>query len=306
MSQVSPLVSVIIPVFNDSERLKICLEALEHQTYPKSSYEVIVIDNGSDKDVKCVVNQFAQARAAHESRPGSYAARNKGIALAQGEVIAFTDADCIPASDWIEKGVETLLKVPSCGLVAGRIELFFKDPGRPTAVELYEKITAFPQCQYVEKSHWGATANLFTFKSVIEHVGLFEDTLKSGGDVEWGQRVFSFGYKQLYAEDSCVFHPARYSFNQLYKKIVRVTGGVHEFSKKRADYPHLKIAFDIGLTRAIIRALRPPLGFIFSIYSDKKLSGNKQSSKIFLVRLYVHYLTIWERVRLQLGGLAER
>ena len=107
-------VSVIIPVYNDSARVKICLEALEKQTYPQNLYEVIVVDNASDEypAIKDVVCQFSQAIAAYESRPGSYAARNKGISLAKGDIIAFTDADCIPAKNWIEKGVANLLSVP--------------------------------------------------------------------------------------------------------------------------------------------------------------------------------------------------
>ncbi|NJR32909.1 MAG: glycosyltransferase, partial [Chamaesiphon sp. CSU_1_12] len=67
-------VSVIIPVFNDAERLRLCLEALQNQTYPQNLYEVIVVDNGSnpDEDVKSVVAEFGQAIAAFEPTPGSY------------------------------------------------------------------------------------------------------------------------------------------------------------------------------------------------------------------------------------------
>ncbi|NJO08484.1 MAG: glycosyltransferase family 2 protein, partial [Leptolyngbyaceae cyanobacterium SL_1_1] len=135
-SQALPQVSVIIPVFNDMERLQHCLVALEQQTYPQSHYEVVVIDNGSDNqnEVLALVEQFSQAIAACETVPGSYAARNKGIKVAKGEVIAFTDADCIPAADWIEQGVYWLNQHPGCGLVAGQIELFFKNPERLTPV----------------------------------------------------------------------------------------------------------------------------------------------------------------------------
>ena len=56
MSKLStPFVSVIIPVYNDPERLKTCLQALEEQTYPKSAYEVIVVDNGSDESIEPLV-----------------------------------------------------------------------------------------------------------------------------------------------------------------------------------------------------------------------------------------------------------
>lgn len=66
-----PFVSVIIPVLNDSERLQTCLKALENQTYPKSMYEVIVVDNGSDENIEGLVSQYIQAKLSNESRPGS-------------------------------------------------------------------------------------------------------------------------------------------------------------------------------------------------------------------------------------------
>lgn len=119
-------VSVVIPVSNDFERLKTCLKALEEQTYPKKLYEVIVVDNGSDEDINPLVIQFSQAFATQESRRGSYTARNKGDSLAKGDVIAFTDSDCIPNCDWIEKGVANLLQVFNCGLVVGKIKVFLK------------------------------------------------------------------------------------------------------------------------------------------------------------------------------------
>ena len=73
-----PFVSVIIPVYNDSKRLQICLNALDNQTYPKDKYEVTAIDNGSDEEVSPLVSVYRQAKAIYEAKPGSYAARNKG------------------------------------------------------------------------------------------------------------------------------------------------------------------------------------------------------------------------------------
>ena len=55
IKQTSPYISVIIPVHNDSQRLQLCLAALENQSYPKYSYEVIVIDNNSTDNVKEIV-----------------------------------------------------------------------------------------------------------------------------------------------------------------------------------------------------------------------------------------------------------
>lgn len=299
-NQSSPFVSVIVPVFNNSEGLKKCLEALEHQTYPNTLYEVIVVDNGSDEDIKEVVSQFSQAFAAYESQPGSYCARNKGLSLAKGNVLAFTDSDCIPALDWIEKGVDHLLQAPNGGLVAGKIKLFFKNPVQPTAIEYYDSIMmGFPQHKYIEESRYGATANLFTFRSIIDKVGPFDQTLKSSGDREWGQRVFSAGYEQIYADDVCVAHPARHSLEQLHKKVVRKIGG-HQDLKKKKGYKFSRFIGDIAVD------LLPPFRLYLRVWLDKNIKGYKQKLQFNFVFLYIKYLQAWERVRTQLGGTSTR
>lgn len=204
-----PFVSVIIPVYNDSDRLHKALTALYYQTYPYSRYEVIVVNNGSDdcNKVKAVVKQFPNVQLLHELKRGCYAARNRGIISAKGEVFAFTDSDCIPANDWIAAGVQAFLAQPNIGLVAGHIEFFFKGD-RPTVAEYIDSIFYLRQKDYV-RHHYGATANVFTSRKILETVGLFNDRLPSVGDKEWGQRVFEAGYEVIYSPNAVVHHPAR-------------------------------------------------------------------------------------------------
>ena len=301
----TPFVSVIIPVFNQLECLQYCLKALDDQTYPKEYYEIVVVDNDSDDSnvFKEVVECFTQASLAHEGLTGSYAARNKGIALANGEIIAFTDADCIPAADWIEKGVNQLLSVSNCGLVAGKIEIFFKDPARLTAVELFESVMAFPQKEFIEKDHYGATANVFTFKEVIDTVGGFDATLKSTGDGEWGRRVYNHGYYQVYADDVCVAHPARYSFRQLYQRNVRLAGGVYD-SKicKCASSWERNTLF----LKVFLKNLKPPLRFAYNISRNPRFKRLDDKLKLTFVMFFVRYVRACELLRLKFGGVSSR
>ncbi|MBE9178311.1 glycosyltransferase family 2 protein [Oculatella sp. LEGE 06141] len=298
-----PFVSVIVPVFNDAQRLRHCLAALDQQTYPEQCYEVIVVDNASTEDVSSVVHSYRRAIAAYEATPGSYAARNTGIALARGEVIAFTDADCIPAPDWIEKGVAHVLRVPNCGLVAGKIQIFFKDPQHLTAVELYEQVMALPQRQFLEQQGYGATANLFTLKTVISTVGLFDARLKSSGDRDWGQRVGAMGYRQVYADDTCVAHPARYSFSQLYRRTVRYAGGHYDLQDKLTRSPwQLNLVF----FKSVAQDLMPPLIFTVHTFRNEQLKGVDQKLKVAMVMFFVRYVSAWEKLRLKLGGVSAR
>lgn len=291
--QSSPFVSVVIPVYNDARRLKKCLRALENQTYPKGRFEVVVIDNGSDDDIESVVRSFSQPTLAFEERPGSYAARNKGIAVAKGDIITFTDSDCIPSPDWIYKGVEHLQRVRGCGLVAGKIQLFYRDSGSPNAIELYDSMFFLDQRKYIEEYHFAATANAFTFKHLIQEVGLFDQNLKSSGDSEWGQRVYAAGYKQIFAEDAVVFHPARYRMRQIYNKVVRHTGGM--YVREGNDFSIIRLIRDIG-------RLFPPFRYIIKLYFDSELAKVSKRYRIILIMLFVRYIRLLERIRLQLGG----
>lgn len=225
MAAVLPFVSVIIPVYNDEAALRLCLDLLEKQTYPADSYEVIVVDNNSSSPLDNAVVPFPHVKLLQETRRGSYVARNTGLAAAKGDHLAFIDSDCLPALDWLEKGVSYLLRNPDCGLVAGRVETFAQNPNHPTAVELYELLYAFPIQYIVETQHLTPAGNLFTFRSVFDAVGPFDATLQSGGDSEWGLRVHAHNYRQIYADDVIVRHPARRTWAELHKKHARTAKG---------------------------------------------------------------------------------
>ncbi|MEM1308914.1 MAG: glycosyltransferase family A protein, partial [Cyanobacteria bacterium P01_H01_bin.153] len=232
----SLFVSVIIPVYNQAESLQQCLAALAQQTYPRSQFEIIVIDNLSDdaEAITIAVAPYNNVKLVQESTPGSYAARNRGLTLASGEILAFTDADCIPATDWLAEGVHQLTQHPNCGQVVGAVEIFFIDPAQPTPIELFEQVTAFPQAQLLAQLHGGATANTFTWRIVMEAVGPFDAQLKSNGDLEWGQRVHAKGYLQIYADSVRVQHPARTSWSELATRTRRLVGGQYERQLKAA------------------------------------------------------------------------
>ena len=291
-----PFVSIIIPVYNDNDFLKVCLTALTKQTYSNDHFEIIVVDNNSKEDVSQITNQFERVILAHEATAGSYIARNKGLSLAKGDIIAFTDADCIPQPDWLEKGVSTLTQRPNIGLVAGRIELFYRDPKKPRSFELYDSLTmGFPQEDFVKDSHFGATANLFTFRSVLDKVGGFDENLKSAGDRQWGKRVYDSGYEQVYNDDVCIRHPARYSWADVKKRAIRITGGRYDLAKRSWD-SHWDAIKDL------VDYLKPPFRSFFRIWTDERLHGPQQKLQFTIVMLRIRDVVIKERLRLQLGG----
>ncbi|MCX7851491.1 MAG: glycosyltransferase [Anaerolineae bacterium] len=97
--------SVIIPAYNAARDLPRCLAALEQQTIPRDEYEVIVVDDGSTDDT-AVVAAAAGARVLRLPHGGPAAARNAGVAVARAPIVVFTDADCEPVSDFLERLLE--------------------------------------------------------------------------------------------------------------------------------------------------------------------------------------------------------
>lgn len=95
------MISVIIPTFNEEENIAQCLVSLSHQTVPRTEYEIIVVDGGS-KDASCeIAKKYADSVFTQTSKKVG-GARNDGIMVAKGDIVATTDADCILPPNWIE------------------------------------------------------------------------------------------------------------------------------------------------------------------------------------------------------------
>ncbi|MFB6263242.1 MAG: glycosyltransferase family 2 protein [Bradymonadaceae bacterium] len=234
-----PTVSVIIPVYDDYLSLLQCLDALAEQTYPDDRYEVVVVDNGTPDERRASVDELHECvRTTSESTPGSYAARNRGIAESTGEVLAFTDADCRPSPDWLEAGVRALASTPGVGLVGGPVCLYPREQP-PTCAEVWELTEGFPQQKYVEELDFAATANMLTRREVVDDVGDFDTDFRSGGDREWGERVARAGYDQVFESAARVRHPARRHLRDLLGKTVRTTRGDYRRMDKLGEWTAL-------------------------------------------------------------------
>jgi cellulose synthase/poly-beta-1,6-N-acetylglucosamine synthase-like glycosyltransferase len=214
-------------------------------------------------------------------------------------VIAFTDSDCIPAPDWIEKAVEGLETLPAAGVVGGRIERFGRRPERLSLPEIYDATFFMRQDAYVTRSGFAVTANLATRTEVFAKVGLFDPSLKSGGDAEWGRRAIRHGVRFRYEPGVVVSHPSLPTVAALLRKSRRVVGG-HVQSRIRHGYPLHALGRDVtGELRGIarrwtrVRAVPPPL------------TPSRQAGMWALIAL-AQVTRALERVRLFAGGRPRR
>lgn len=290
----TPYISVIIPVYNDSERLRLCLNALKEQSIGKENFEVIIVDNNSTEDIQEVISDFDQVYFKYllEKKIGSYAARNGGIEAAVGEILAFTDSDCIPDKDWLLNGTKYLAQNHNVGIVAGSVKLFYKSKNL-NAVEVYEKYTAFRQ---EENARSGSCvgANWFSYKEVIDRFGRFDASLKSNGDTVLSTNISKAGLKVVYADNAVVLHPSRYTYKEIGNKFRRLFGGNYDRAKGN------KFLFSLSfLGRFIFRRIRFNLKKVVEITPT-------ESFKLFKVNFYLFYILISEAGSLALGKKSKR
>lgn len=221
--ELRPLVSVIIPVWNSPVLLLGCLHALARQTLPRDRFEIIVVDNGSTDDTAAVARAEPGLIVLEEPSPGSYAARNRGLAEARGSYVAFTDADCVPAPDWLESALTVARRHPDFGVLAGRIELFDEIDSEAPVYGDYERLFSFPQ-SFARRGNC-ATANWLSRRETFETLGGFDERLKSGGDREMALRIRDAGLAPIYVPEMVVGHPVRASRAELVRKRRRLSGG---------------------------------------------------------------------------------
>jgi glycosyltransferase AglE len=259
-----PFVSVIVPVYNDPKKIEICIKKLLRQTYPKNKYEIIIVDNNSTDKTPKVVRKYPVKLFFEKNIQSSYAARNKGLKKAKGEIIAFTDSDCQPNKEWLENGVKSLLE-KECDLVAGKVSFLFKN--KNNAYEIYDSIYNVQQEEKVLKGE-AATANLFIWKYVFDKIGFFPNNVKSGGDATLTNRASSKGFNLVYEPTAELYHPTR-NKKELLKKQIRV--GYGQIPKWAIKKKNPLVIFLI-----ILKDFLPP-----SILNYKKI-GENNSLHLFL------------------------
>ena len=213
-----PFVSVIVPHYRDLPGLDRCLAALGGQTYPSGAYEIIVADNNSPEGREAVEGVVrGRARLVIVTEKGAGPARNGGVALATGQILAFTDSDCIAEPGWLKAGVEALRRGD---FVGGKVEVLIETPGAPRPTEAFEAVFAFNNRRYVEQVGFTVTANLFCRAAVFAVVGGFRVGVSE--DLDWSHRARAAGFRIVYAPLAVVGHPARRSWNELIAKWERL------------------------------------------------------------------------------------
>ncbi len=214
--------SVIIPTYHSWDKLQDCLECLAQQTVAEDRFEILVVNNDPSDPVPSDLKLPANARILSESKPGSYAARNAGFRAARSDLLFFTDSDCLPDSGYLQGGLDAAQANPDVGRFGGEVVLI-PNGSTWTTAELYDLHLGLEQRRWVDEG-LAVTANLIVRRDVLNKVGLFNDSVLSGGDMEWNKRASKMGEPIVFAANAIVRHPARDSLQEHITKARRIEG----------------------------------------------------------------------------------
>lgn len=278
-------VSIIIPTHKRQDELKRCLASLGLQRYPKADFEVIVVEDGLNYHASYVIDEIKEKYKINiiytkQPKKSPAAARNKGIKLAEGQIIGFIDDDAIASQDWIGNAIRYFQDDNVAGL-EGKI--------------ISEQILPNPFSDTMENLKGGIykTCNIFYRKQILDEVGGFNEAFSGAfrEDADLAFRVLKRGYKIVFSPDLLVMHKfspgfivpfrlaKRYFFDpllyvehpKLYKEKIEVNnlGRVKLARPKQAVYQLYTLSFIILLAAIffdIKSAIYPLASFFILCY----------------------------------------
>lgn len=210
------MISVVIPALNEEKYLAACLESLKTQDFPKDEYEIIVVDNASEDRTAEVARSFG-VRVFYEPRRGYAPPRQTGFAVAQGEIIASTDADTVLPPDWLKlikldfENDSNLIGLTGLGA--------FKDGGK--VWELVSKCGyfVFLWAKFALQQAYFSGSNFAVKKWAFEKVGGFDLNLKMREDVDLARRLARIG--KIKFNPKIVGFPSGRRFKQSWTKALK-------------------------------------------------------------------------------------
>lgn len=254
----TPTVTVIVPVRNGETTIRTCLEALLAQDWPRAALELIVVDNRSTDATRAIVAEYAVRLVEERAIQSSYAARNRGVAASHGDVLAFTDADCVPDPNWV-RALATALEADGVGLAAGPIEAWRSE----RLVERYQAVRAL-RAEHALRHPvlpFAQTANAACTRVVFVAVGGFDPACRFGGDLDFCWRVQRrTGLRLVYQPTAVVRHRHRTTWRglfALYEKNALANCLLAERWPHYAGYPSLRTGAFLGreTMRSALRTL---------------------------------------------------
>jgi glycosyltransferase involved in cell wall biosynthesis len=263
-----PFVSVVIPVHNGAATLGEVLDGLGAQTYPGDRFEVIVVDNRStDASAEVAASRGATVLREDDVQSAA-AARNRGIAAARGDVVAFLDADCTQGPDWLAEGVRALEEA-GADLAGGRVDT--RAAGADWLAH-YDRLTYMRQAERIEALGLSASACLFVRREALERIGPFRPELVAAEDDAFCLRARGLGLSIAYAPEARVCREAPASAGAVLRRHFRAGRAEAALARDGLSLPRSGNGGAVGRRLAYARR----------VWADRALPARQRLAVLFL------------------------
>jgi GT2 family glycosyltransferase len=247
-----PSTSVVVAAYQAAATVGDCLESLVRLEFPSDRLEIVCVDNDSTDDTARIARSFAPVvTTVHESRRGAAAARNRGVAVASGEVVAFTDADCTVSPSWLRSLVPPLADA-RVGVAGGAILA-----RRPCNwIERFgERIHDHRASISQSEPPSAITMNWASRRDVFERFGGFDERFLRCQDADLSLRIVRAGLELVYVDDAVVYHRNERTVAGLIRE--GYVHGYHAHAVLALHHDYLR-AFPPGFTphRRLLEAVR--------------------------------------------------
>lgn len=197
-----PAISVVVPTRNRRNLVRDTIEALFAQDLPDHAFEIIVVDNASSDGTEDLMRECARRSpvrfvgAVMERDRGPAISRNVGVLLARGELIAFTDSDCVPTEGWLRGCIEAMAGAADVGVVQG-MTTAVPDQAQPL-------FNHFIETKRLDGSF--STSNVCYRRDALAGAGGFDPSCAYWEDVDLGWRVRRLGWEARFEPTALVHH----------------------------------------------------------------------------------------------------
>jgi glycosyltransferase involved in cell wall biosynthesis len=230
------MISVVVPAYNEERNIGRCLESLSHQTVPRDSYEIIVVDGGSNDRTREIASEYADMVFIQTSKKVG-GARNDGAEKAQGEILATTDADCIIPPDWLSVIAAAFDRDPEIVQLFGPVIPMEGGVKNHLFLALANNFSRFGY--YTRLFYYTLGCNTAFRREAFFRAGMYR-TVDAGDDLEIARRMKDLGRVKFENRMRVVFSMRRYeqfgTLKSLYEWVYIVSkggdSGKHSYSKR--------------------------------------------------------------------------
>jgi GT2 family glycosyltransferase len=238
MSDPAFRISVIIPTYSRPDRLQNCLTSLSQQNYPRSGFEVIVVDDGGPESLDGLVEPLREhinVRLIGKSNGGPGSARNVGADAARGIILAFTDDDCCPCPDWL-RNLDGRFRQSEAKMVGGRtVNALSRNPYATTSQLIVDAVYAFYNAD-ANKPTFFASNNLAVAASHFRKLAGFDMQFRlASEDRDFCDRWCHQGYPSVYAPEVVVYHAHTLNFRSFCRQHFNYGRGAWRYHRVRAQ-----------------------------------------------------------------------